>query len=205
MNDIWWMASPKGGSGTSTIAAVAAITLAQRDGPPVVLVDRCGDQRALLGLMAPSLDMDVDLRMESVAPDLDLMISNPATAQPDDLHRLSARSVVVVDAGRDQAACEGAHRIMVIRACYLALIRAQQWTGYQPDGVIVVEEPGRALRLRDVGAALNQPEDTMFRTAWDQRVARSIDAGTIVSMVPPPLRRSGVPDMLERLTGAGRV
>ena len=59
------------------------------------------------------------------------------------------------------------------------------------DRVILVEEPGRALRARDVAAAVGASQ--VERVAWDPRVARSVDAGTIASMLPPPLRRFELP------------
>ena len=80
------------------------------------------------------------------------------------------------------------HRpVCVLRSCYLALTRAQQVAGPY-DRVVLVEEPGRALRdprrrPPPIGAS------HVERVAWDPRVARSVDAGTIVSMLPPPLRR----------------
>ncbi len=102
---------------------------------------------------------------------------------------------VVVDAGLDpfeiRSDLAASHRtVCVLRSCYLALNRAQRTPGPY-DRVILVEEPGRALRVRDVAAAVGA--SSVERVAWDPRVARSVDAGTIVSMLPPPLRRFEVP------------
>ena len=102
---------------------------------------------------------------------------------------------VVVDAGLDPSELRSdlaaAHRpVCVLRSCYLALTRAQQVPGPY-DWVILVEEPGRALRARDVASAVGA--SNVKRVAWDPRVARSVDAGTIVSMLPPPLRRFEMP------------
>ena len=102
---------------------------------------------------------------------------------------------VVVDAGLDPSELRSdlaaAHRpVCVLRSCYLALTRAQQVSGPY-DWVILVEEPGRALRARDVASAVGA--SNVKRVAWDPRVARSVDAGTIVSMLPPPLRRFELP------------
>lgn len=105
--------------------------------------------------------------------------------------------VVVVDAGLDPHG----HRVhvpampvCVIRACYLALNRGQRVPGPY-ERIVLIEEPSRALRVRDVAAALGA--SSVERVAWDQRVARSVDAGTIVSMLPPPLRRGldGIVDL----------
>ena len=111
------------------------------------------------------------------------------------LEVLARSGPVVVDAGLDPSVVRSdlaaPHRsICVLRSCYLALSRAQRVTG-PFDRVILVEEPGRALRVRDVAAALGASR--VERVAWDPRVARSVDAGTIVSMLPPPLRRFELP------------
>ena len=111
------------------------------------------------------------------------------------LEVLARSGPVVVDAGLDPSVVRSdlaaPHRsICVLRSCYLALSRAQRVTG-PFDRVVLVEEPGRALRVRDVAAALGASR--VERVAWDPRVARSVDAGTIVSMLPPPLRRFELP------------
>ena len=111
------------------------------------------------------------------------------------LEVLARSGPVVVDAGLDPAEIrsglkEPFRSVCVLRACYLALSRAQRVAGPY-DRVILVEEPGRALRARDVAAAVGA--STVERVPWDPRVARSVDAGTIVSMLPPPLRRFDLP------------
>ncbi len=111
------------------------------------------------------------------------------------LEVLARTGPVVVDAGLDLAGLrsviDGPHRpVCVLRSCYLALTRAQQVAGPY-ERVVLVEEPGRALRARDVCAAVGA--SYVERVAWDPRVARSVDAGTIVSMLPPPLRRFELP------------
>ena len=111
------------------------------------------------------------------------------------LEVLARGGPVVVDAGLDpgglRARLAQPHRpVCVLRACYLALTRAQHVTGPY-ETVVLVEEPGRALRVRDVCAAVGAT--SVKRVPWDPRVARSVDAGTIVSMLPPPLRRFELP------------
>ena len=64
---------------------------------------------------------------------------------------------MVVDAGLDpfelRSDLAAGHRpVCVLRSCYLALTRAQRVSGPY-DRVVLVEEPGRALRVRDVAAA----------------------------------------------------
>ncbi|MYK77817.1 MAG: hypothetical protein F4016_12865 [Acidimicrobiaceae bacterium] len=111
------------------------------------------------------------------------------------LEMLARIGPVVVDAGLDpfelRTDLAASHRpVCVLRSCYLALNRAQRTSGPY-DCVVLVEEPGRALRVRDVAAAVGA--SSVKRVAWDPRVARSVDAGTIVSMLPPPLRRFELP------------
>ena len=111
------------------------------------------------------------------------------------LEVLARSGPVVVDAGLDpfelRSELAAPHRpVCVLRSCYLALTRAQRVPGPY-DRVVLVEEPGRALRVRDVAAAVGA--SSVERVAWDPRVARSVDAGTIVSMLPPPLRRFELP------------
>ena len=147
--------------------------------------------------------------LEDVAPGLRLLRrgTQPPTAgqasagedQPPRLllalEVLARTGPVVVDAGLDLASLRSAiggpnRPVCVLRSCYLALTRAQQVAGPY-ERVVLVEEPGRALRARDVCAAVGASH--VERVAWDPRVARSVDAGTIVSMLPPPLRRFELP------------
>ena len=147
--------------------------------------------------------------VEDVAPGLRLLrrgtqspLAGKASAGEDQRPRLllaldvlARTGPVVVDAGLDLAglrsAIGGPHRpVCVLRSCYLTLTRAQQVAGPY-ERVVLVEEPGRALRARDVSAAVGASH--VERVAWDPRVARSVDAGTIVSMLPPPLRRFELP------------
>ena len=111
------------------------------------------------------------------------------------LEMLARSGPVVVDAGLDtyrlRLLLSDADRpVCVLRACYLALSRAQQVPGPY-EWVTLVEEPGRALRSRDVAGAIGGSNVTSVR--WDPRVARSVDAGTIVTLLPPPLRRFELP------------
>ena len=218
---IIWYWSVKGGVGTSVVAAATAIRLASDD-REATLVDLTGDQPALLGMIAGAEPSEpgigdwvaagdgvaadaIGRLLEDVAPGLRLLRqgSEPALEALDDGRRrlvlalevLARIGPVVVDAGLDpielRSDLAAGHRpVCVLRSCYLALIRAQQVPGPY-DRVVLVEEPGRALRVRDVASAVGASD--VARVAWDPRVARSVDAGTIVSMLPPPLRRFELP------------
>ncbi len=215
---IIWYWSVKGGVGTSVVAAATAIRLASDD-HDTTLVDLTGDQPALLGLVAGTAPAEPGISdwvaagdgvaadaigrlLEDVSPRLRLLRRGTAPLPDDGSPRLKlalevlARSgPVVVDAGLDPSETRSGLKepyrpVCVLRACYLALSRAQRAPGPY-DRVVLVEEPGRALRPRDVAAAVGA--STVERVPWDPRVARSVDAGTIVSMLPPPLRRFELP------------
>ena len=218
---IIWYWSVKGGVGTSVVAAATAIRLASDD-REATLVDLTGDQPALLGMVTGAVPSEpgigdwvaagdgvaadaIGRLLEPVAPGLRLLRqgTQPALDSLDDgrrrlvlaLEMLARIGSVVVDAGLDpfevRSDLTAQHRpVCVLRSCYLALTRAQQVSGPY-DRVVLVEEPGRALRVRDVASAVGA--SNVERVAWDPRVARSVDAGTIVSMLPPPLRRFGLP------------
>ncbi len=218
---IIWYWSVKGGVGTSVIAAATAIRLASAD-HETTLVDLTGDQPALLGLSSVGMSNEAGIgdwvaAGEGVAADaigrllsdvssgLRLLRqgSKPATDAEGSSNRrlllalemLARTTSVVVDAGLDPFAVRSAlsaeHRcICVLRSCYLALNLAQQIPGPY-DRVVLVEEPGRALRMRDVAAAVGA--SSVETVPWDPRVARAVDAGTIVSLLPPPLRRFDLP------------
>lgn len=79
-------------------------------------------------------------------------------------------------------------RWLVTRACYLSLRRATRLP-VAPTGVVVVEEPGRALSARDIETSTRAPIITSI--PWDMRVARSIDAGLLgARRLPRAVHRS---------------
>lgn len=213
---IIWFWSPKGGTGTSTVAAATAVRLAGED-RQVVLVDLDGDQPALIGLVAvevrdhpgigdwvtaPEVPPAALHRLrEPVAPNLCLVrLGTRSVAELDAARRerlaealevlAQPDRVVVVDAGLDPHEHRtkiAAVPVCVVRNDYLALRAAQEVEG-PFDNVVAIIEPQRGIRARDVSAALGAGH--LERVDWDPRVARSIDAGTMVAMLPPPLLRS---------------
>ena len=85
-----------------------------------------------------------------------------------------------------------------LRTCYLALSRAQ----HRPGGyswVVVVAEPGRALRSGDVAAAVGT--DHVVTIPSDSRIGCAVDAGTILSALPEPLRKFDQPGGPARRAG----
>ena len=216
---IWCWSVKGGTGTSTVAAGIAIRLANEDDDREVVLVDLAGDQPALLGLTtidepdipgigdwveANERRGVVDRVIEKVAPGLGLVRLGTRGPSGVDYTPTSTRGrrlltaikalarpdqVVVVDAGLDpheyRAHVPGVP-VCVIRPCYLALSRGQRVSGPY-ERVVVIEEPQRALRSRDVVAALGA--DKVERVAWDPRVARSVDAGTIVSMLPPPLRQ----------------
>ncbi len=111
----------------------------------------------------------------------------------------SDRRTVVVDVGCVTGA-EGADRalrrrvvqlgdrsVLVTRACYLALRRVSG-AGLVPDDVVLLAEPGRALRADDVAHALGAP--VSCTVPFDPAVARAVDAGLLLARLPTSLRRA---------------
>ncbi|MDQ3737806.1 MAG: hypothetical protein M3337_01385, partial [Actinomycetota bacterium] len=98
--------------------------------------------------------------------------------------------IAVVDAGTgappDELCAEAGAVLLVIRPCYLALRRARRLRTV-PSGVVVVSEPGRALRSGDVASTIGVP--VVARVHVDPAVARAVDAGLLAAAVPRRLAR----------------
>lgn len=199
------LSSPKGGSGTSVSAVALASLLAD---PSALLVDLDGDLPAVCGLpdedapgigdLAAAIDAPPDglARIERPVGERLALLSRghgePAPGRPELLAAVLAadRRLVVVDAGDGSSAlaralsARAAHRILVVRPCYLALRRAAVID--DATAVLLIEEPGRALRRGDVADATGLPVTSV---PWDPSIARAVDAGLLVSRPPRCLRR----------------
>lgn len=203
MLQVCW--SPKGGSGTSVVAAAIA-SLAAAGGRDTLLVDLAGDQNAIFGLprgegigdwfAAPddvgpeafrSLEVDVVDRLRLLGRGLAASSDWEGDRVALAMAFLDSRSeLVVIDSGRTPP--EGlplqASTTVVTRACYLGLRRL---TEAPRDGarVVLIEEPGRALARRDVVTAVGEVDVVI---PWDPAVARAVDAGLLATRVPRSLR-----------------
>jgi hypothetical protein len=231
--------SPKGGSGTSVVAAATALVSAARG--QTRLADLGGDQPAILGL---ALESPVSGQPDGLArwlaagpaapaewledmavpvvPGLDLLRRGPdADGRPGRRElppeagaalavSLSDGGLAVLDAGSGsdragavRAAIEvAATALMVIRPCYLALRRAVGDPRLAHSaGVVLVEDPGRALDAFDVGAVLGLPVVTRVPVRAD--IARAVDAGVLPDRLPDPLAASAgaILDSLAGLAG----
>jgi MinD superfamily P-loop ATPase len=196
--------SAKGGSGTTVVAASLALTRPR----PVVLVDLAGELPAVLGLPEPAgpgaagwFDADAgparlhDLLVDVVDGVRLLPRGGTAPSWRDDRWRLlvdelSKGAALVVDAGTGEpepAVRSSADRaLLVTRACFLSLRRAVAMT-CRPDGVVLLEEVGRALRRVDVERALGAP--VVATLPVDPVIARAVDAGLLTARLPRVIER----------------
>ncbi|MFO7591163.1 MAG: hypothetical protein R6X23_09740 [Acidimicrobiia bacterium] len=210
--------SPKGGSGTSVLAAACALVLARRaDGAR--LADLVGDQPAIFGLASdpeaglsewlaagPTAPVDALARFSVVAaPGVALLprgqdervLAPLPSAEAGAALAVALRNgpvPTIVDAGR---ADHPAHRalvevadasVVVLRGCYLALRRA-------------VHNPllGRAagvVLVEEQGRSLGASEvadvldrPVLARLPVRPPIARAVDAGVLASRLPDPLAR----------------
>lgn len=154
--------SPKGGSGVTVTAAMLAIALAETE--PTVLVadsaDEAGDLCAAIGLPATTSGVAVNDNLT--------LVVGPYRGD----------ATVVMSSHTD---VPGARNLLVTRLDYLALRRAVNLP-QAPDGIIVVEEPGRALHVVDAERAIGAP--VIAVVAWDPAIARAVDAGLLGTRHP---------------------
>jgi MinD-like ATPase involved in chromosome partitioning or flagellar assembly len=198
--------SVKGGSGTTVVAASLALLLARAH--PVVLADLAGDLAAALGLpepagpgisewmASPAADTPALARLAVPATDAIQLIPRGAASIPDGGPRwdalatslLALHGTVVVDAGLGEPPASlravAVQSLLVIRPCYLAVRRAVA-DGVQPTGIVLVQEPGRALASADVERAIGAP--VVAEVPFDPAVARAVDAGLLASRLPRTL------------------
>ena len=209
--------SPKGGTGTSVLAAACSV-LAARSGP-VCLVDLDGDQPAVLGLSAdPTAGLDDWLGVGPEAPTDALdRLAVDVVANLILIPRGASGSVLAPVASAEAGAALGAAlsdraghtiadvgtattpaarallevsdvAIMVVRGCYLTLRRAVAAPGLAATaGIVLVDEPGRSLGSSDVADVLGRP--VVARVPLRSAVARAVDAGVFVSRFPDALVR----------------
>jgi len=203
--------SPKGGVGTSVVAASLAVRTAA-SGTQTLLVDLDGDQPSILGQPDPSgpgvvdwlaagseVPVDALVELESDVVDHLSLLHKGNSTDALSVDRLAVLAAVlagssrrvIVDAGRtsDQGQWWSASggSMLVIRPCYLGLRRV----GRVSSGceVVVVDEPGRALTVADVNTATGAT--LRCRLPWDPAVARAVDAGILASRMPRSLRVLG--------------
>jgi hypothetical protein len=181
------------------------MALGSSPGQPATLVDLGGDSATALGLAEPTGPGVVDWLASPTAGPTDLarlamtirddvrLIPRGAADPPGDqwlrlAKALGGSPTVIVDAGTGrppQALHDAAeHSLLVTRPCYIALRRAQQ-LDIRPTGVVLVDEPGRALTSSDVERALGVP--VVAEVRLDPAVSRAVDAGLLIARLPRSL------------------
>lgn len=208
--------SPKGGSGTSVVAAACSLVLARTG--PARLADLAGDQPAVLGLgtdpetgladwlaVGPGAPTEaLDRLTVEIGPDLALLPvgGGQLASRRSDADAGAALAVALRDGPPtvvDLGTVDGAHgravlevadaTLIVVRPCYLALRRAVRLEATRrASGVVLVEEPGRALGVREVADVLGRP--VVARVPVRDTIARAVDAGVLPARLPESLERA---------------
>lgn len=207
--------SPKGGSGTSVVTAVAGLVLARS--APARLVDLTGDLPAVLGLAddpAPGLHdwlragaqaptEALDSLAVGIAPRLTLLPAGELDHGIEVAPEAGAALAVALDGDAPTTVCDvgrldspalqafaevAGPNLIVVRGCYLALRRAVHHPAMKETvGAVHIDEHGRSLDARDVEDVLGVPvvASIVARTS----TARAVDAGVLVSRVPESVAR----------------
>jgi MinD-like ATPase involved in chromosome partitioning or flagellar assembly len=201
--------SVKGGSGTTVVAASLALLLGRRSESGVLLVDLAGDAPAVLGMTEPTGSGAGDW-LDAAGGDLATLHQLEIEAAPAVrlipmgtcslasggklMEALAAdERTVIIDAGilspgpSLDVIANATTSLLVLRPCYLALRRASL-APVRPSGVVLVNEPGRALGRKDVEAVLGVP--VVAEMLIDPNVARAVDAGLLAGRLPRTLARS---------------
>lgn len=209
--------SPKGGSGTSVFAAACALVLARKSGARLVdlggdqpAIFGLGTEPTTgitdwleAGPGAPSEALD-RLAVEA-APGVSLLprgaegvaLGPRPAAEAGAALAVALRdgpAPTLVDAGAaDQPASRAIIEvsdatIVVVRGCYLTLRRSVRHPALaRTAGLVVVEEPGRAIGTREIGDVLGRP--VIARVPARDAVARAVDAGVVATRLPDVLAR----------------
>ena len=202
------LSSPKGGTGTSVVAASLAIVSSSSS--PTLLVDLAGDQAAILGLPQPPIGLS-DWANGMTYRDFDEIVSLchdnlylaptgtfdfetlNANAWDKLLRALSLKHSegcnIIVDLGRADIPLALRKIVdtcyLVTRPCYLALRRAVDLeTAF--SGVIVVNEPDRVLTSRDVESVLKLK--CVAEIPYTSEISRRVDSGLLKSRLPMALQ-----------------
>ena len=193
--------SVKGGQGVTVTTALLALAI-QHHGIGVDVIDHTGGDLAA-ALAVPPFDRRANTLQQAIneavavtervrlltldADDPRVQLALLAHLEQADQERRH----VVIDGGQTTAWARGgtlehlariaARSYLVIRPCYLAVRRAVAVTP-RPTGLIVLSEPGRALRRSDIESALGLP--VAAELTIDPAVARAVDAGLLTTRLP---------------------
>jgi hypothetical protein len=209
--------SPKGGSGTSVFAAACALVLARGPGArlvdlagdqPAIFGLNAEPARGVADWLGagPGAPTDaLDRLAVDVVPGLSLIPAGdePAALAPRPAAESGAALAValrdgpvptLVDAGTADAPAGRALlevadvTLVVVRGCYLTLRRSVRHPALgRAAGLVVVEEPGRAIGAREIADVLGRP--VVARVPARDAIARAVDAGVLAHRLPDPLAR----------------
>jgi len=202
--------SVKGGSGTTVVASTLALVHAEKSPRGALIVDLAGDVPAVLGLAEPNgIGISEWFAQNENSSRMALQsIAIQATANLQLISRGSGQIVananfaelaaslatfdlpVVVDAGCGVVPTEllarASSSLLITRPCYLSLRRAAQ-LNVAPTGVVLINEPGRALGKRDVESVIGAP--VIAEITFDATISRAVDAGLLASRLPGMLAK----------------
>jgi cellulose biosynthesis protein BcsQ len=196
--------STKGGSGTTVVSIGLGLAMARQTGNTAI-ADLCGDVATALAadidetrpglrqwLASPAtvpydglrrLTVEVMDGLELMPPGPPATGSADAIGQSERLALAFEGANLVVDAGMQDRTPEARALIevattslLVVRPCFLAIKAASKCT-QRADGLVLIDEPGRALDAADIEDALGIPIAATLR--WDSNVARRVDAGRL--------------------------
>lgn len=197
--------SVKGGSGTTVVASTLALVHATQSARGAVIVDLAGDVPAVLGLAEPvgigvsdwlaqsKNSSRVPLQSIAIQATANLLLiprgSLPIDATANFVELCAALATfdlpIIIDAGcglpNTDLTSRAKASLLVTRPCYLALRRAAQLS-VAPTGVVLVNEPGRALVRRDVESVIGAP--VTAEITFDSSISRAVDAGLLASRLP---------------------
>ena len=206
--------SVKGGTGTTVVTA-ALVLGAANIGRPVVAADFAGDLPAALGLADPGgpgvlewlaagpdvpadalarIAHDTSYGITVIPSGVASPLAAPANEHAGQRLATAVRMVrgggpVVADCGRIDSPAKAAfveasdRSLLILRPCYLAMRKAL--AAPRPTGVVLVGEPNRTLRARDVEDVLGVP--VVAAIAWEPKIASAVDSGLLTKRLPRPL------------------
>lgn len=79
-------------------------------------------------------------------------------------------------------------RYLVTRNCFVALASTLRSPLPRPDGVVLINEPGRALTASDVADCMGAP--IVATIDLNPSICRTVDAGLLSQRLPRPLQRA---------------
>lgn len=155
------VSSTKGGTGTSTVAALIALS----SGVKTMILDQ-----------SQSRDMDAILNINPGSGST-VQITDLVDLCRGDDPEMENYDLVVIDRGTNTTPVGDARNIFVTRKCYLSLRKTIKLK-HEYEGIIVVDEADRALTVKDVSNVVNLP--IVGTVAYNPALSRSVDAGLLV-------------------------